>query len=477
MPEGFDPYHKWLGIRPKDQPPNHYRLLGIELFENDPDVIASAADQRMAHVRSFQTGKNSEVSQKILNEIAAARVCLLDGRKKEQYDLALQGRIFSAPPKPQLIPGDEYSLATDSAEPEVPPPAAFEEAPILFTPERRAVIVPRPRRLFSSNFTVFIVLFFLIVSVVFLGTLLRQKSPPAKENNPAPAPASPSPKPSSTPSSTPSMKPSSPAVQPAPALKPQPEISLRPFPPKKGSQTKGNESQGNESKSGGSSGSPAPPVGSRPEPQSDVPKTPAPPSPRPAPESFTISLPNGKEFDSRIFDVDVRAVHDALRLKTFPRGQVLAVRPNNRYDAVLAGITRGKLHGEVLAFYSNQKVMTYSIYKDGHRDGILKTWLLNGQRCFWGQYSGGAQNGFSCFFTDDAPCLLIESIINKVSAVHLLRNLRVAKSFSSLEDALADPLAADRVKACQEVVSEMAKNELEFREMIKKELVRLRGKR
>lgn len=23
----FDPYHKWLGIPPKDQPPNHYRLL------------------------------------------------------------------------------------------------------------------------------------------------------------------------------------------------------------------------------------------------------------------------------------------------------------------------------------------------------------------------------------------------------------------------------------------------------------------
>ena len=26
----FDPYHKWLGIPPKQQPPDHYRLLGVE---------------------------------------------------------------------------------------------------------------------------------------------------------------------------------------------------------------------------------------------------------------------------------------------------------------------------------------------------------------------------------------------------------------------------------------------------------------
>jgi len=84
--ESFDPYHKWLGIPPKDQPPTHYRLLGIDLLESDPDVIVSATDQRMAHVRSFQTGKNSALSQKILNELAAAKVCLLNARKKAEYD-------------------------------------------------------------------------------------------------------------------------------------------------------------------------------------------------------------------------------------------------------------------------------------------------------------------------------------------------------------------------------------------------------
>ena len=41
----FDPYHKWLGIASKDQPPHHYRLLGIDLFESDLDVIEIASRQ------------------------------------------------------------------------------------------------------------------------------------------------------------------------------------------------------------------------------------------------------------------------------------------------------------------------------------------------------------------------------------------------------------------------------------------------
>ena len=52
---------------PEDQPPTHYRLLGIKLFESDLDVIAIAADKQMAHIRTFQTGPYSALSQKILN--------------------------------------------------------------------------------------------------------------------------------------------------------------------------------------------------------------------------------------------------------------------------------------------------------------------------------------------------------------------------------------------------------------------------
>jgi len=60
MAEEFDPYLKWLGIPLKDRPIDHYRLLAIERFESDSEVITNAADQRMAHLKNFATGKHAK---------------------------------------------------------------------------------------------------------------------------------------------------------------------------------------------------------------------------------------------------------------------------------------------------------------------------------------------------------------------------------------------------------------------------------
>ena len=88
--EKFDPYHKWLGIRPAEQPPNHYRLLGIGLFESDSDVIINAAFRQMTHVRSFQLGEHMIETQRLLNELAVAKICLLDRNEKAAYDANLR---------------------------------------------------------------------------------------------------------------------------------------------------------------------------------------------------------------------------------------------------------------------------------------------------------------------------------------------------------------------------------------------------
>ncbi len=106
--EGFDPYYKWLGIKPKDQPPNHYRLLGVELFESDLDVIANTADMQMAHLRKFQSGKHSQESQSLLNEVARAKVCLLNREKKAEYDEQLREEL--RPPKVEP-PAEEPTFA------------------------------------------------------------------------------------------------------------------------------------------------------------------------------------------------------------------------------------------------------------------------------------------------------------------------------------------------------------------------------
>jgi hypothetical protein len=124
----FDPYHRWLGIPAKDQPANHYRLLGIQQFESDPEVIRDAAEQRIAHVRTYQLGQFLALSQTILNELATAKACLLNPQAKATYDGQLSkaaapgGEVeerketASSPP---LIP--QASLASASSEPPAAP--------------------------------------------------------------------------------------------------------------------------------------------------------------------------------------------------------------------------------------------------------------------------------------------------------------------------------------------------------------------
>ena len=93
MSEQFDPYYTWLGIRPEEQPANHYRLLGLKEFEDSAETIQNATDRQMAHLRTFQGGKHSDLSQKLLNEVAAAKLCLLVAEKKAAYDAGLRQQL------------------------------------------------------------------------------------------------------------------------------------------------------------------------------------------------------------------------------------------------------------------------------------------------------------------------------------------------------------------------------------------------
>jgi hypothetical protein len=124
MGPSFDPYHKWLGIPAEEQPPNLYRLLGIKPFEADPDVIQTAADQRMLHLRSYQTGKHADTSQRLLNEVATANVCLLNPAKKAVYDRQLAAESQRPLPTAQLLDEPETAVAVPPSE-----VAALQQAP------------------------------------------------------------------------------------------------------------------------------------------------------------------------------------------------------------------------------------------------------------------------------------------------------------------------------------------------------------
>ncbi len=119
----FDPYHKWLGIPPAEQPPNYYRLLGISLFESDTDVIEVAADQRMAILRSFQAGPHSDLTQKLLNEVTAAKLCLLKAERRAKYDATLRRPVAPVrEPEPEPVRRDETAPSELLAPLEKSPP-------------------------------------------------------------------------------------------------------------------------------------------------------------------------------------------------------------------------------------------------------------------------------------------------------------------------------------------------------------------
>lgn len=122
----FDPYHKWLGIPPSEQPPTLYRLLGISPFESDPDVIDAAANRQMFYVRSFASGPHAADSQRILNELSAARLRLLDPRRRAAYDVYLRAR---SSPSASARPERPRQRPEKSASPTPRPKPSAHDAP------------------------------------------------------------------------------------------------------------------------------------------------------------------------------------------------------------------------------------------------------------------------------------------------------------------------------------------------------------
>jgi tetratricopeptide (TPR) repeat protein len=95
----FDPLHKWLGIPPDEQPPHHYRLLGIATFEQDTDVIDAAADKQLAFLHDLANGQYAVQAEQLANQISAARICLRSRDRRKAYDEMLRGQLGrTAPP-------------------------------------------------------------------------------------------------------------------------------------------------------------------------------------------------------------------------------------------------------------------------------------------------------------------------------------------------------------------------------------------
>ena len=101
MQDRFDPYQQWLGIPVAEQPPHHYRLLGLPPFTDDRAAISRAVQSRIAQVRLADAGRQPELVQRLVAELTLARQTLLDPPRKLTYDAILRGaRVSRAAAQP-----------------------------------------------------------------------------------------------------------------------------------------------------------------------------------------------------------------------------------------------------------------------------------------------------------------------------------------------------------------------------------------
>ncbi len=139
MTDQFDPYYQWLGIPQEERPINKYRLLALQLFESDEDVIANAADRQMAYIRTFQSGAHSAESQALLNELSSARVTLLNKDLKAEYDQQLRQTLSAQEMRstPPPVPGQNTSLPVPPLAPSVSRQSAPPAPPVVQPPVQK----------------------------------------------------------------------------------------------------------------------------------------------------------------------------------------------------------------------------------------------------------------------------------------------------------------------------------------------------
>jgi pSer/pThr/pTyr-binding forkhead associated (FHA) protein len=139
METSFDPYQVWLQIPPDQQPPDHYRLLGLPRGEPNPAVIALAGQRQMAYLRAQADGPHAELAQNILNQVARASACLMNPARKARYDAALAAGLVAdrePPEAPQAGAAAPSRLAS--------PPAAVYSAWVVGSDAACEVVVQEP---------------------------------------------------------------------------------------------------------------------------------------------------------------------------------------------------------------------------------------------------------------------------------------------------------------------------------------------
>ena len=89
MAKQLDVYRDWLGITSDERPLDYYQLMRLAKFEDNSEKIRAHYLKMNTHVRKYASGQYSQESQKLLNELAKAMLCLTDTQRKREYDASM----------------------------------------------------------------------------------------------------------------------------------------------------------------------------------------------------------------------------------------------------------------------------------------------------------------------------------------------------------------------------------------------------
>jgi len=113
----YDLHNELLGIPLVECPANHYRLLGLDLFEADADKIHAAVLRRVAELRKYALHSDPDRVRRVqdlLNEVSRAGTVLESPDGKRVYDDALRKDMGIVADR-QPCPNCGANLARDAA--------------------------------------------------------------------------------------------------------------------------------------------------------------------------------------------------------------------------------------------------------------------------------------------------------------------------------------------------------------------------
>lgn len=137
----FNPYREWLQIQSAAATPDYYTLLDLRPLESDSAQINAGFQRQAARIAPHLSGIQGSLAQRLMSELAEARVTLLTPTARRAYDQALSTAHQQAARSPQPKK-QRWAEPTGRGQDELLPPAAVPGSSAA--PSGGAAAAPQP---------------------------------------------------------------------------------------------------------------------------------------------------------------------------------------------------------------------------------------------------------------------------------------------------------------------------------------------